>query len=97
MAEETVTAAPSRTRTRAATKSTAAPAKATRSRAKAAPAIQKAAEDGREVYVFDLVHLADTKTYAKFGAPEGSACVGTFYAPLGTKAVKVKLTGGPVE
>jgi len=40
---------------------------------------------------FALEPLAPTKRWAKFGFPEGSGCVGTVYAPLGTKVVKVRL------
>lgn len=40
---------------------------------------------------FALEPAGSTKTYAKFTFPEGSGCVGTVYAPLGTKTVKVRL------
>lgn len=35
--------------------------------------------------------IGKTKTYAKFGFPEGTGCVGTIYAPLGTRTVKVRI------
>lgn len=41
----------------------------------------------------DLEHTGDTKTYSKWQPPSSSGCVGTFYAPLGTTGVKVRLEG----
>lgn len=76
------------TRTRRATPAKAAPAKATSPKAEEAP--EAAAE---ESYVVDLEYTGDTAKYAKFVPPVGSGCVGTFYAPPGTKAVRVKITG----
>lgn len=62
--------------------------------AKRAPAPKKAAapaaaEVSATGYVLEAA--GNTKTYAKFTFPEGSGCVGTVYAPLGTKTVKVRL------
>lgn len=89
MAEEAVTAAPVRKRT---TARKSAPRKAT------APVVTKTVgDDNRERYQFEMVHAGDTKTYAKFAPPMGSGCVGTVYAPLGTRAVKVLMIGGPAE
>lgn len=101
--QEATTAAPARKRaSRAASMTGSTPARASAPRKaapkKAAPAVvQSVGEDGRERYQFDLVHLGDTKSYAKFGPPNGSACVGTLYMPLGTKTVKVLMIGGPAE
>jgi hypothetical protein len=82
-----------------ATKATAAPRKRTSAAkatpAKAAPAASEAPATGAdvEVYVVELEQIEDTKSYARFKPPASSGCVGTFYAPLGTTEVKVKLTG----
>lgn len=65
-----------------------APAKA--ASAKATPAKAPTAEAANAV-AFALDAAGSTKTYAKFTFPEGSGCVGTVYAPLGTKTVKVRL------
>lgn len=40
-----------------------------------------------------MEHKGDTKTYSKWQPPAASGCVGTYYAPLGTKVVKVLLEG----
>lgn len=84
----TQTARPARTRAARATKATPA---------KAAPAKTEVAETEAtaevEAYVFDLEQIEDTKSYSRWVPPKGSGCVGTFYAPLGTKAVKVKFSG----
>lgn len=70
---------------------TAAPARKAAPR-KAAPkktAPATAAEVSATGYVLEAAGV--TKKYAKFTFPEGSGCVGTVYAPLGTKTVKVRL------
>lgn len=38
----------------------------------------------------------DTKQYSRWVPPEGTGCVGTFYAPLGATAVTVTVSG-PAE
>lgn len=43
--------------------------------------------------VLTLEHAGDTKNYAKFAVPEGAGCVGSLYVPLGTKSVKVAISG----
>lgn len=104
MAETTGTTRP--TRRRATPKDTtpadapvAAPKTPARTRATkaadttAAPVVVD--EDGRENYVFDLEHTRDTKTFAVFSPPKSSGCVGSLYMPLGTRAVRVRMTGGP--
>jgi hypothetical protein len=64
------------------------PAKAAATATRKAPVKAAAASDA---VAFALTPDGSTRTYAKFKAPEGSGCVGTFYAPLGTKVVKVRL------
>ena len=101
MSEDTVTAAPARKRAASAagTGTTATPRKtAPRKAAAKAPVVVKSVgDDNRERYQFAMVHAGDTKTYAKFQPPAGSGCVGTLYAPLGTKEIKVLMIGGPAE
>ena len=77
-------------RTRRATPAKAAPAKATPAKAEVA---EETAAAEAESYVVDLEYTGDTAKYAKFVPPVGSGCVGTFYAPPGTKTVRVKITG----
>lgn len=86
----TATGRPARTRATTARKAT--PAKAA---PKAAQAEPEASAETTEVesYVVDLEYTGDTAKYAKFVPPTGSGCVGTFYAPPGTKAVRVKISG----
>jgi hypothetical protein len=84
------TGRPARTRAARTTPTKAAP-KAVATKAEVAEVEPEVTE--AEVYVMDLEYVEDTKTYAKFVPPTGSGCVGQFYAPLGTKAVKVKITG----
>lgn len=50
-----------------------------------------ATAEASDVTAFALAPAGTTKTYAKFNFPDGSGCVGTVYAPLGTKVVKVRL------
>lgn len=72
-----------------------APAKATQSKP-AAIAVAEATEvkDGNvERLVVALESAGETKSYSKWSAPEGSGCVGTFYAPLGATEVKVAIKG----
>lgn len=89
---ETATARPARKR---------APAKvATKAPAKTAPSATPApaSDDASQTRTaFALIKGDDTKTYSKFAYPEGSGCVGTFYAPLGTLEVKVLLIGPAPE
>lgn len=67
--------------------------------AKAAPVVAKAPEgtevkDGNvERLVIALESAGDTKSYSKWVFPEGSGCVGTVYAPLGTAEVRVAMKG----
>lgn len=56
-----------------------------------------AAETKAERYGFTLEQGDETKSYAKFVAPKDSGCVGTLYAPKGTKTVKVLIIGGDGE
>lgn len=60
---------------------------------KASPAAAKKAAASAETVAagYVLEPAGTTKTYAKFTFPDGSGCVGTVYAPLGTKTVKVRL------
>lgn len=85
MAEATTTR-PARTRGTKATPAAAKPATA-----KAAP-VEETVEvaNPKRVQLDLLVHPdGPTKSYARFVPEDGSGCVGTFYAPLGTTAVKV--------
>lgn len=85
----TQTARPTRTRsTTRATKATPAKAAATK-----AEAIEAEATPEVEAYVMELERIDDTKSYSRWVPPKGSGCVGTFYAPLGTQAVRVKISG----
>lgn len=71
-----------------------APAARKRAPVKAAPKkTTPAATPANEVSATNLILEPDgaTKSYAKFRFPEGSGCVGTVYAKLGTKVVKVRL------
>lgn len=86
----TQTARPARTRT---TRATAAKATTAKAAAKPAEVEPEAVAAEGESYVVDLEYTGDTAKYAKFVPPTGSGCVGTFYAPPGTKAVKVKISG----
>lgn len=60
--------------------------------AKPAEPVVEAAEESIQRLRFNMEHVGDTKTYSKFQPPEGMG-VGTYYAPLGTQAVKVLLEG----
>lgn len=66
----------------------AAPRKAP---AKKAPATPAATTTEVDYVAFALEPDSPTKNFARFKYPEGSGCVGTMYAPLGTKVVKVRL------
>lgn len=65
-------------------------AKATNVKAAEAPT-EAEAPDTKKRTQLELDALEPSKSYAKFAPPEGSGCVGTLYAPLGTKTVKVLL------
>jgi hypothetical protein len=83
---------PTRTRAARATKATT-PAKATPAKAAKAAAKPATEEDTEvEAYYMDLVQLPDSTRYSKWSPPEGSGCVGTFYAPLGCTEVKVRIS-----
>lgn len=86
MAAATGTTQPSRARKTAAAK--AAPAKAAAAPKAAAP------EEITRLKV-ELVHVGDTKQYAKFQAPEELAgvVVGNLYAPLGTARIVAMVVG----
>lgn len=94
MPTPTKTAAP--TRGRAATKTTA---KSTATKPAPAPtnaAVARGAtadEDLAKVGPIDLVFSHETKNYVVFTPPQGTGCVGSFYAPLGTTQVRVVLYG----
>jgi hypothetical protein len=79
------TTRPVRKRAKAAAATKAAPVKSVA----ATPAA--AAETGEQRTTVALEPAGETKTYAKFSPPDGSGCVGTFYAPLGTTDVRVLL------
>lgn len=83
------TARPARTRSTTARKAT--PAKAAAAAKAEAPEAVEVPEV--EAYVMELEQMDDTKSYSRWTPPKGSGCVGTFYAPLGTKAVRVKISG----
>lgn len=84
------------TRTRA---SRAAAAKATPAKAAPAAAPTKAdapvtgADGTVESFVVALEAAGETKSYSVWTPPQGSGCVGKFYAPLGATAVKVAIKG----
>lgn len=90
-----------RRRTTAKAEPATAPAKAPtapkpRAAKPAAAAVDSAVDDnGREVYAFDLIQQPDTKSYSVWSPPAGSGCVGKIYMPLGTREVRVRMTGGP--
>lgn len=77
--------------------SKAAPAKAVA--AKVAPVAEEAETTAVDAagnvnrLVIALVPVGDTKTYSRWAPPEGSGCVGTFYAPLGATEVRVAIKG----
>lgn len=87
---ETTTAAKTTRPARART--AAKPAAAKTSAAKVAPA-EVADDAGKARFTVTLEAQGETKSYAVFTPPEGSGCVGKFYAPLGTEIVKVLLIG----
>lgn len=82
----------SETTNKPATRPAAARARKTTPAKVTAPAPEAVEETAQKV-TFELEAKGTTKTFAKFEAPAGTGCVGTFYAPLGTKTVKVLLVG----
>jgi hypothetical protein len=78
--------------------SKAAPAKAVAAKV-AAPVAEEAETTAVDAagnvnrLVIALVPVGDTKTYSRWAPPEGSGCVGTFYAPLGATEVRVAIKG----
>ena len=72
---------------------TAPPAKKTAPAKAPVEPTAEATESATERYVIDCEWVRDTKTYAVFSPPKSSGCVGSFYTPLGTKAVKVAFVG----
>jgi len=90
----TNTARPARTRRAASTpKATLASLKADAEVASATEEVAEVAEV--EAYVLNLDEHPDgpTKSFARFQPPKNSGCVGTFYAPLGTVSVRVRIEG----
>lgn len=53
--------------------------------------VEEAGSNGTTVdkLKIELEHVNTTTRYEKFSPPEGSGCVGQFYAPPGAKTVKV--------
>lgn len=73
-------------------------AKGTRVTSKTTAAAKPAATEAEapatvDKFTVELSKIGETKQYGKFVFPEGSGCVGTVYAPLGAKTVKVLVVG----
>lgn len=60
---------------------------------KTAPKSETAAVEDSQKVGFRLEPSGETKQYAKFSPPADSGCVGSIYAPKGTKVIKVLLEG----
>lgn len=99
---ETATTNPRASRSRtSATKTAASKPAASRTAAKpaapkAAPAAPPAAEPTEVTRIkVELVHVGETKSYEKFGAPAGyeGVVTGNVYVPKGTKRVALLIVG----
>lgn len=85
------TTRPARVRKSAPTKATQAPVAAVKSPAATASVTVPAPDPAVQRVPLSLRHVSDTKSYTVWKPEDGTGCVGTFYAPLGTKEVRVLL------